>query len=88
MGLFDMVKAIHPDSQLFGFLKGPHGVFSNNYIEIKGDYMQLYRNMGGFDMIRKIFKLILKNREEIKSRLKSNLPVPSKMSQILTSMAL
>jgi diphosphate-dependent phosphofructokinase len=53
MGLFDMAKSIHPDSQLFGFLEGPHGIFSNRYIEIKEDYMKLYRNMGGFDMIRK-----------------------------------
>jgi 6-phosphofructokinase len=48
-----MIKKIHPESRLFGFLMGPHGVYSNNYIEIDQDYMQLYRNMGGFDMICK-----------------------------------
>lgn len=53
MGLFDMVKKLHPESKLFGFLAGPHGVFSNNYMEITDDYMGLYRNMGGFDMISK-----------------------------------
>jgi diphosphate--fructose-6-phosphate 1-phosphotransferase len=52
MGLFDMVKRLHPDSQLFGFLAGPHGVFTANYMEITAEYMNLYRNMGGFDMIR------------------------------------
>lgn len=51
MGLFDMVKKMHPESKLFGFLNGPHGVFTNNYIEITAEYMHLYRNMGGFDMI-------------------------------------
>lgn len=52
MGLFDMVKKIHPESVLYGFLAGPHGVFSGNYMEITPEYMNLYRNMGGFDMIR------------------------------------
>mmetsp|Transcript_1163 Transcript_1163/g.2127 ORF Transcript_1163/g.2127 Transcript_1163/m.2127 type:complete len:555 (-) Transcript_1163:2011-3675(-) len=52
MGLYDMVKKLHPDSKLFGFLAGPHGVFTGNFMEITGDYMDLYRNMGGFDMIR------------------------------------
>jgi hypothetical protein len=52
MGLFDMCKKIHPDSVLFGFVAGPHGVFTGNYMEITPEYMDLYRNMGGFDMIR------------------------------------
>jgi pyrophosphate--fructose-6-phosphate 1-phosphotransferase len=34
MGVFDMVKAMNPASRVFGFLMGPHGVYSNNYIEI------------------------------------------------------
>jgi len=33
-------------------LAGPHGVYTGNYMEITGEYMDLYRNMGGFDMIR------------------------------------
>lgn len=53
MGLFDMIKKLHPESKLFGFLAGPHGVYSNNYMEITPEYMHLYRNTGGFDMIRK-----------------------------------
>jgi len=31
MGLYDMAKKLHPDSQLFGFLAGPHGVYTGNY---------------------------------------------------------
>jgi 6-phosphofructokinase len=53
MGIFDMVKKMNADSKVFGFLMGPHGVYSNNYMEICSDYMNLYRNMGGFDMICK-----------------------------------
>jgi 6-phosphofructokinase len=53
MGIFDMIKRLHPESRLFGFLNGPHGIFTNNYMEITPDYMELFRNTGGFDMIRK-----------------------------------
>jgi 6-phosphofructokinase len=63
MGVFDMIKKMNPESRLFGFLMGPHGVYSNNYIEIDHAYMELYRNMGGFDMICKYrtFYFISKN---------------------------
>lgn len=53
MGLFDMIKKLHPDSQLFGFLNGPYGIYSNHFMEITAEYMSLFRNTGGFDMIRK-----------------------------------
>ena len=39
MGVYDMIKKMHPDSKVFGFLMGPHGVFTNNYMEITFDYM-------------------------------------------------
>lgn len=52
-----MIKKMHPDSALFGFLMGPHGVYANNYIEINHEYMELYRNMGGFDMICKCSRI-------------------------------
>ena len=48
-----MCRKLHPESQLFGFIAGPHGIFSGNYQEITPDFMDLYRNTGGFDMIRK-----------------------------------
>ena len=51
MGVFDMIKKMNPESRLFGFLMGPKGVYSNKYMEINDEYMHLYRNMGGFDMI-------------------------------------
>jgi len=57
MGLFDMIKKLHPESHLYGFLAGPHGVYTNNYMEITPEYMGLYRNTGGFDMIRKCEEL-------------------------------
>ena len=50
-GIFDMARAINPESKIYGFLNGPKGVFTGNYQEITNEYMDLYRNTGGFDMI-------------------------------------
>lgn len=50
-GLFDYVKQCNPNSQLFGFLGGPHGIFTAKYREIDAEFMSRYRNLGGFDMI-------------------------------------
>ena len=51
-GVFDSIKKYHPNSQLFGFLEGPYGIYTGKYIELNEDYIHLYRNQGGFDMIR------------------------------------
>mmetsp|Transcript_21842 Transcript_21842/g.16190 ORF Transcript_21842/g.16190 Transcript_21842/m.16190 type:complete len:295 (+) Transcript_21842:81-965(+) len=51
MGVYDMAKLLHKDSKVFGFLMGPKGIYTNKYVEIDANFMQLYRNMGGFDMI-------------------------------------
>jgi 6-phosphofructokinase len=36
---------------MFGFLNGPHGVYSGNYCIIDSAFMDQYRNLGGFDII-------------------------------------
>jgi len=50
-GLFDSLKAIHPESVLFGFLDGPRGLFTGAFVEITPALMDGYRNLGGFDII-------------------------------------
>ena len=50
-GLFDQVKRLNPDNRLYGFLMGPGGLVDHNYIEITADFLDDYRNTGGFDMI-------------------------------------
>jgi len=50
-GIYDYVKKISAESSVIGFLNGPHGVFTGNYTEIDDDFMNAYRNSGGFDMI-------------------------------------
>ena len=53
MGLFDMIKKLHPGSRLYGFKGGLNGLFKNSYIEITKEKMDEYRNTGGFDIIGK-----------------------------------
>ena len=50
-GLFDELKKLNPNNRLYGFLMGPSGLVDHNYIEITADFVQQYRNTGGFDMI-------------------------------------
>ena len=50
-GLFDALKAANKDSKLYGFLKGPGGVIHCRYKELTADFIDEYRNTGGFDMI-------------------------------------
>jgi len=32
VGIYDYIKRIHKSSQLFGFLNGPKGIFTGDYI--------------------------------------------------------
>ena len=50
-GLFDTIKKLNPENRLFGFILGPGGLVSHNYMEITADFIEDYRNTGGFDMI-------------------------------------
>uniref|UniRef100_A0AB33J5K0 Pyrophosphate--fructose 6-phosphate 1-phosphotransferase n=1 Tax=Prevotella sp. GTC17259 TaxID=3236795 RepID=A0AB33J5K0_9BACT len=50
-GLFDAVKNLNPNNRLYGFLMGPEGLVDHNYIEITPEFLDGYRNTGGFDMI-------------------------------------
>ena len=50
-GLFDAVKNLNSENRLYGFLMGPGGLVDHNYIEITAEFLNQYRNTGGFDMI-------------------------------------
>lgn len=50
-GLFDTIKKMNPDNKLYGFILGPGGLVDHKYIEITADFIDDYRNTGGFDMI-------------------------------------
>lgn len=50
-GLYEALKKLHPDSQLYGFLGGPEGVIQKNYKKIEASLLEVYRNTGGFDLL-------------------------------------
>ncbi len=50
-GLFDALKAANPENTLYGFKGGPSGILEDSYKIIDSDFLQAYRNTGGFDII-------------------------------------
>lgn len=50
-GIFDAVKKLNPNNKVYGFLMGPGGLVDHKYIELTDEYVDNYRNTGGFDMI-------------------------------------
>jgi len=50
-GIYDGIKSLNKASRMFGFKGGPSGLVDNDYVEITDDFMNAYRNTGGFDMI-------------------------------------
>jgi len=50
-GIFDAIKALHPESRLFGFLNGPKGIIQGKYVELSQEKLEPFRNQGGFDLI-------------------------------------
>ena len=50
-GIFDAVKKMNPENKVYGFLMGPGGLVDHKYIELTSEFVDDYRNTGGFDMI-------------------------------------
>jgi diphosphate-dependent phosphofructokinase len=50
-GLFDAIKNANPESKLFGFRGGPSGILENDAAEITSEFLDPFRNSGGFDII-------------------------------------
>ena len=50
-GIFDAVKKLNPNNKVYGFLMGPGGLVDHKYIELTPEFVDEYRNTGGFDMI-------------------------------------
>ena len=50
-GLYDALKQANPNNNLYGFLGGPSGIIDGKYIEFNDEFINDYRNTGGFDII-------------------------------------
>ena len=50
-GLYDALKATDKNNVLLGFKGGPSGLIDDSFIEFDDEYINAYRNTGGFDII-------------------------------------
>ena len=50
-GLYDALKATNSENVLLGFKGGPSGLLNDDFIEMTDEYIDQFRNTGGFDII-------------------------------------
>lgn len=50
-GLYDALKAASPDNVLIGFKNGPSGLIDDDFVVFDDEFIDKYRNTGGFDII-------------------------------------
>ncbi len=50
-GLYDALKQANSANNLYGFLGGPSGIIEGKYVEFNDEFINDYRNTGGFDII-------------------------------------
>ena len=50
-GLYDALKATNKENELYGFKGGPSGLIEDDYIVMTDEYINQFRNTGGFDII-------------------------------------
>ena len=50
-GLYDALKATDKDNVLYGFKGGPSGLLDDDYLIFDDEYINQFRNTGGFDII-------------------------------------
>ena len=50
-GLYDALKAANKENVLYGFKGGPSGLIEDKYLIFDDEYINEYRNTGGFDII-------------------------------------
>ena len=50
-GLYDGLKATNSENVLYGFKGGPSGLLEDDYIIFEDEYIDQFRNTGGFDII-------------------------------------
>ena len=50
-GLYDALKETNKENELIGFKNGPSGLIEDDYLIFDDEYINEYRNTGGFDII-------------------------------------
>lgn len=67
-GLYDALKNANSANKLYGFLGGPSGIIEGKYVEFTDEFINDYRNTGGFDIIGS-GRTKLETEEQFKSSL-------------------
>lgn len=67
-GLYDALKNANSANKLYGFLGGPSGIIEGKYVEFTDEFIDAYRNTGGFDIIGS-GRTKLETEEQFKSSL-------------------
>jgi len=67
-GLYDALKSANSENKLYGFLGGPSGIIEGKYVEFTDEFINAYRNTGGFDIIGS-GRTKLETEEQFKSSL-------------------
>ena len=67
-GLYDALKQANSSNKLYGFLGGPSGIIEGKYVEFTDEFINEYRNTGGFDIIGS-GRTKLETEEQFKSSL-------------------
>lgn len=67
-GLYDALKQANSSNNLYGFLGGPSGIIEGKYVEFNDEFINDYRNTGGFDIIGS-GRTKLETEEQFKSAL-------------------
>ena len=67
-GLYDALKQANSANNLYGFLGGPSGIIEGKYVEFNDEFINDYRNTGGFDIIGS-GRTKLETEEQFKSAL-------------------
>ena len=50
-GLYDALKGANKENELYGFKGGPKGLLNDNYLLFDDEYINQFRNTGGFDIL-------------------------------------
>lgn len=50
-GLYDALKSTNKENELYGFKGGPKGLLNDDYIVFNDEYINQFRNTGGFDIL-------------------------------------
>ena len=66
--LYDALKSANSENKLYGFLGGPSGIIEGKYVEFTDEFINAYRNTGGFDIIGS-GRTKLETEEQFKSSL-------------------